>query len=363
MNIAIVLGTRPEIIKLAEICRLLKERKDVKTYIVFTGQHYSKNLFDVFMQELEVPAIDINLDVGSGTNAYQVAEMRKKIEEFLRDKAIDVVVAEGDTNSVLAAALASHNLGVKFAHVEAGLRSFDRSMPEEINRILADKISHFLFAPTKVAVENLAKSKATGRVFLTGNTIVENLGKNIQKAQNSKILEKLQLESEKYAVLTAHRKENVDNKQKLQQLVSAIGKVGVKIIFPMHPRTEKMLKKFGLLEKVKEIKNLQIIEPIGYFDFIKLCQNCMFILTDSGGIQEEASIYKKPVVVLRENTERPEILGIFGELVGFNEEKIVKESNRIIDNYDKIREKLVLQKSPFGDGTASNKIVEIILGE
>jgi len=359
-KIAVVLGTRPEIIKMAELCRLLKQNKEFETHIVFTGQHYSYELFQVFMKELEMPELDINLGVKAESNEVQVAEMVEKISEFVKSNGIELVLAQGDTNSVLAAALAAQKQGVMLGHVEAGLRSFDMTMPEERNRIKADEIADMLFAPTKTAIENLENDKAKGKAFLTGNTIVESLQQNLGKAKSSKQLQELGLEPEGYAVLTAHRQENVDKKEKLIGLIEALGQLKVKVVFPMHPRTEKRLKEFELWDKINELENLKIVSSLGYWDFISLSENCMFFLTDSGGIQEEASIYKKPVVILRENTERPEILGTFGKLVGMDKNKIVAESKRIIENYEEIKEKLAKESCPFGDGKASEKIMEIL---
>lgn len=360
-KIAIVLGTRPEIIKLAELTRQLKASKEAETALVFTGQHYDHNLCQVFMQELRLPKIDINLGISQGSNAEQVSAMVKKLSQFISKNGPEVVVAEGDTNSVLAAALASFYCKTRFAHVEAGLRSFDWRMPEETNRVIADKLSHYAFAPTETAVKNLEKSGCKREaIHLTGNTIVEAVQKNMRKTKNSKILEKLGLKLESYAVLTAHRQEYVDKKENLEQLLSAVEKIGVEIVFPAHPRTVKNLEKFGLMQKAKKISNLHFIEPVGYFDFLLLASNSMFLLSDSGGVQEEASVYKKFVVVLRDKTERPEILGSFGCLAGYNEEKIVRESNNLIENYSKMKRKLTGLACPFGDGKASEKIARIL---
>lgn len=360
-KIAIVLGTRPEIIKLAELIRLLRREKGIETMLFFTGQHYDYNLFNVFMEELELPKADINLGISGGTNEGQVFLMRQKLLLSLLQRKPDIVVAEGDTNSVLAAGLAARDAGAKFAHVEAGLRSFDERMPEEKNRVEADRIADFAFAPTKGAVKNLENEGiAKEKIFLTGNTIVEAVQKNLEKASESKILEKLGLKEEKYAVLTAHRQEYVDRKEFLLELLSAAEKIPIEVVCPMHPRTVKKLQEFGLAEKAKAIKNLKIIEPIGYFDFLQLASKSMFLLSDSGGIQEEASVYKKFVIVLRDLTERPEILGKFGSLIGYDSAKIVQESKRIIRDFKKIKAGLLKEECPFGDGKASERIVEIL---
>ncbi len=363
-KIAIVLGTRPEIIKLAELIRLLKEHHEAKTVIAFTGQHYDYNLCQIFMEELELPKIDINLGISGGGNEKQVTLMEKKLGEFFLKEKPEIVIAEGDTNSVLAAALAAKDIGTKFAHVEAGLRSFDERMPEEKNRIEADKLADYAFAPTDIAVKHLQDDKIEeAKIFLTGNTIVEAVQKNLEKAKDSKILETLGLTPEKYAVLTAHRQEYVDKKENLEELLSAIAEIDIKVVFPAHPRTLKNLTAFNLLKKAKAIPNLQFIEPAGYFDFLKLASNAMFLLSDSGGIQEEASVYKKWIVILRDNTERPEILEKFGRLTGYCKEKIVEESKKAMENYPELKKRLEKEPCPFGDGKTSQKIVEIILRE
>lgn len=360
-KIAVVFGTRPEIIKLAELVRILKNKKGVKTILVYTGQHYDFNMYKVFMEELELPKPDKNLGVSGGSNAEQVSSMLERMTDFFSEEKVDIVVAQGDTNSVLAAALAAFYSKAKFAHVEAGLRSFDWRMPEETNRIIADKLAAFNFAPTKTAVENLKKSLCWGKTVLAGNTIVEAVQKNLKKASSSKILEDLEIEKEKYAVLTAHRKEYVDDKQNLEELVKTVSEIGIKVIFPVHPRTIKNLKEFGLWKKTKAIKNLKIVAPIGYFSFLKLTSESKFLLSDSGGIQEEASVYKKPVIVLRDNTERPEIIGKFGWMTGYNKKKILKESKRIMRDYSKLKARLARLKCPFGDGKASQKIARVLV--
>ncbi|MBN1941229.1 MAG: UDP-N-acetylglucosamine 2-epimerase (non-hydrolyzing) [Candidatus Diapherotrites archaeon] len=361
-KIAIVFGTRPEIIKLAEIIKLLKADKAVKTLLVFTGQHYDYNLFEVFMKELELPNPDINLGIGSGTQAYQVGTVLMKLEEFFSKQKPDIVIALGDTNSVFGAALAAEKMKIPFAHVEAGIRSFDRTMAEEVNRVLADQISSYCFAPTQTAVENLHNSEAfKHNIILTGNPIVEVVQKNLERAKNSKIIEKLGLEPEKFGVLTMHRAENVDSREKLENMLDALKSIETTIVFPAHPRTLSRIKKFGMQEKFDSIKNLRIVEALGYFDFLHLCANSRYILSDSGGIQEEASVYKKFVVVLRENTERPEILEKFAVLTGFDEQKITGAIKKIERNFDSLQADLAKIDSPFGDGNASKRIVEKIL--
>jgi UDP-N-acetylglucosamine 2-epimerase (non-hydrolysing) len=362
-KIASVFGTRPEIIKLAELINILKKKKGVRTKLVFTGQHYDYSLFGVFMRELRLPKIGVNLGISGGTNEYQVREMLRRLLELFSEEKPDIVAAQGDTNSVAAGALAAFFSGTAFAHVEAGLRSFDNRMPEEANRILADTLSDFAFAPTKTAVRNLRASEC-GResIFLTGNTIVEAVKRNLKKSAKSRIIEKLGRHREQYALLTAHRQEYVDSKKSLLQLLSAIPQIKTTVVFPVHPRTVKNLKRFGLWKKTLAVKNLRMVKPLGYFDFLRLASESMFIMSDSGGIQEEASVYKKFVIVLRDSTERPEILGKFGVLTGYNAKKIAKEGNRAIKDCLKIKKRLKKLESPFGDGRASERIAKILAG-
>ncbi len=363
-KIAVVFGTRPEIIKLAELIRLLKRDKGVETSLVYTGQHYDRNLYEVFMQELRLPEVEKNLGIRGGSNAEQVSEMIKSLHKLFLKEKFDVVVAEGDTSSVVAAAMASFYAGIKFAHVEAGLRSFDWRLPEEANRVIADNLSWFSFAPTDVALKNLEKTSCRKEgVFLTGNTIVEAVQKNLERAESSGILKKLCLEPEKYAVLTAHRQEYVDEKKNLEALLLAMEEIPLRVVFPAHPRTVKNLKAFGLMRKAQSIENLCLIEPAGYFDFLKLASHCMFLFSDSGGVCEEASVYKKWVVVLRDKSDRPEILGKFGCLTGYDRNRIVSEGKRVIAGYPEIKKELQGIKSPYGDGRASSRIASVLLGE
>jgi UDP-N-acetylglucosamine 2-epimerase (non-hydrolysing) len=232
-------------------------------------------------------------------------------------------------------------------------------MPEEINRILSDQISEYCFAPTEIAVRNLMNEGISeDKIYLTGNTIVEATNRSLTIAKKSDILDRMNLEKEEYIVVTAHRAENVDNKERLSSLVELFENINEPIIYPIHPRTLKNITNYGLLDRVNNINNLNLIEPLGYFDFLKLCANSKLIISDSGGIQEEVTIYKKPILVIRDSTERPEILNKFGWLVGFNHQEILTEYESIIKNYHTIKIKLSTLKSPFGDGEASKKIIE-----
>ena len=356
--IFVVFGTRPEIIKLSPVIKEF-EKRNVRFKTVHTGQHYSFNMDRIFFDDFELRDPDYILGVGSGTHAKQTGQILIRIEKiFLKEKPC-IVVVEGDTNSVLATALGATKLGIKVAHIEAGLRSFDREMPEEINRILTDHISDYLFAATRPAKENLLREGISGKqIFITGNTIVDATLGNIEVAQKrSAILSKLKLSRGNYFLLTLHRQENVDNREKLEGIILSIKELCRKylIVFPAHPRTTKKLKEFDLMEKTRKIENLKITEPAGYYDFLNLEANAKLILTDSGGIQEEASILKVPCVTLRDNTERPETVEIGANVIAGT------ERNFICSAVEKMLKKEKIWKHPFGDGKTARKIVDILM--
>ena len=355
MKISIILGTRPEIIKMSPIIRELQKR-NLDYFVLHTNQHYSENLDRIFFKELNLSLPKYNLKVGSGSQAEQTGKMLIKIEKVLIKEKPDIVLVEGDTNTVLAGALTATKLHIMVGHIEAGLRSYYREMSEEINRILTDHCSDFLFAPTKKAGEILKKEGIDDKkVFITGNTIVDAVFQNLKIAnKKSKILEKLKLKEREYFLVTAHRAENVDDKNKLKGIIDGIEMVSKKLIFPViypiHPRTRKMLSKFNL----EFSDNIRLIEPIGYFDFLKLEKNANLILTDSGGVQEEACIMKVPCITLRENTERPETITVGSNLLaGTDPQKILKFASKMVN---KKRE----WKNPLGQGNSSKKIINIL---
>lgn len=355
MNIAIILGTRPEIIKMSPIIRQLEKQK-IHFFILHTGQHYSYNLDKIFFKELELPLPKYNLDVGSGTHAEETGKMLIGIENVFKKEKVDIVLVEGDTNTVLAGALAASKLHIKVGHVEAGLRSNDRTMPEEINRILTDHLSDYLFAPTSIAKENLLKEGIRDDIiFITGNTIVDAVYQNLKISKiKSNILKRLEVTPKKYIIITAHRQENVDVKNKLKNILEALKLIShefkLPILYPIHPRTIKRLKEF----KLEIPKEIAIVEPLGFLDFLQLEANAALVATDSGGVQEETCILKVPCVTLRENTERPETIDVKSNiLVGTNPEKILKGTRIMLGRK---RDWTV----PFGAGTAGKKIIEII---
>ena len=349
MKIASVIGARPNFIKAAPVSREI--RKEYNEILIHTGQHYDYEMNRIFFNELNIPEPDYYLGVGSGSHSYQTGEMLKRIEKVLIKEKPDIVLVYGDTNSTLAGALAAVKLHIKVGHVEAGLRSFDRKMPEEINRVLTDHCSDLLFCPTKTAVENLKREGITGGVYLTGDVMVDALKENINIAEKkSKILKKLDLKRKSYYLATVHRAENTDNFNRLKNIVNAFCKIE-NLVFPCHPRTERSLKKFGLWDMLQSTVN--IIKPVGYLDMLVLEKNAYKILTDSGGVQKEAYILKVPCITLRENTEWVETVEDgWNVLVGADREMIIKTIEEFNPNEE--------QRDVFGDGKASKNIVDII---
>ncbi len=361
MKPAFVFGTRPEIIKLAPVIRAFEEL-GVKPLLVHTGQHYDYEMSRVFLEELELDGIDYHLEVGSGTQAEQTGTAMIKIEKVLMEEKPDVTLVQGDTNTVLAGALASVKLKIPVAHVEAGLRSFDRTMPEEINRILADHASEILFAPTEEARRNLEREGITSGVYVVGNTIVDAVLQNAEVAERkSDVLDRLGLRPKGYILITAHRAENTDRKENLERLVEIFENLPITAVYPMHPRTRRRLEEFGLWERVKSIENLTVMKPLGYLDFLKLERNAKLIMTDSGGIQEESIILNVPCLTLRYNTERPETVEAGGNvLVGLEKERALHYVERLLNDEEFYR-KMAGAPNPFGDGKAGKRIAEILL--
>jgi UDP-N-acetylglucosamine 2-epimerase (non-hydrolysing) len=357
--ISIVLGTRPEIIKFSPIIRECM-RVGQEFSIIHTGQHYSYNMDRVFFEQLELPESDYNLEIGSGTHAEQTGKMLIGIERLLLKQKPQVVLVEGDTNTVLAGALAATKLGIKIGHVEAGLRSYDKQMPEETNRTLADHCSDLLFAPTPKSRDTLlSEGIPKQKIFVTGNTIVDAVKQNIRIANKKRkniTQEKLGLKPQTYFVVTLHRQENVDNPDRLRRIAKGLEKVqkdtGYPIVYPIHPRTKKNLEKLGL-----QLKEIKTTDPLDYLNFLWLESNAKLVLTDSGGVQEETCTLNVPCVTLRDNTERPETLEVGSNiLAGTNPDKIVKCVHLMLEKKRRWR-------NPFGDGKAGERIVRILKTE
>jgi UDP-N-acetylglucosamine 2-epimerase (non-hydrolysing) len=351
--ISMVLGTRPEIIKMSPIIRECTDRS-LDYFILHSGQHYSYEMDKAFFDDLELPAPKFNLDVGSGTHAEQTGRIMVGVERVLKDMSPDIVLVQGDTNTVLAASLVASKMHIMVGHVEAGLRSFDRSMPEEINRVLADHVSDALFVPTEEAKENLLREGITKGICVTGNTIVDAVFQTLDKARiKSDALQRLGLCPRGFILATVHRQENVDEIANLRNILSGLGKVadglGLPVVLPVHPRTRKMIDEFGL-----HPDGIACLPSLGFLDFLLLESNAEMVLTDSGGVQEEACILKVPCVTLRDNTERPETLKVGSNVLAGTDPDRILEKARSMMTVDRDWE------NPFGDGTASRRIIEVI---
>jgi UDP-N-acetylglucosamine 2-epimerase (non-hydrolysing) len=355
-KIMVVVGTRPEIVKMAPVVRALQKSK-VPTIFVHCGQHYDYNMTQQFIEDLELPPPDYAYKIKNISPAVQTARIITYMDKLLKETAPALVLVEGDTNSVLAAALAANKRGIPIGHVEAGLRSFDLRMPEEHNRRLTDHVSAYLFAPTKRAESNLKSESVWGKIYVTGNTVIDAVIQHLPIAEKkSDILKKIRFE--KFALATAHRAENVDDLPVLKSFIEVFAESAVPVVYPMHPRTKKRLRQNGLYAKFKKLDNVQILPPLGYLDFLVLMKKSMLIITDSGGIQEEATApsIRKTVLVTRLSTERPEAVEAgFAQVVGTDKRKILAAVGTALT-----KRKDLPYTSPFGDGNAAEKIVEIL---
>lgn len=352
-------GARPNFIKIASILNAFNKTEEIQSILIHTGQHYSDYMSKTFFEELEIPAPDINLGVGSGSHAQQTAEIMKRFEYIVLEQKPDAVLVVGDVNSTIACALVAVKLGVKIIHVEAGLRSFDRTMPEEINRILTDAISDILFVSEPSGLINLKREGIDeAKVHLVGNVMIDTLELYREKASASLILEKLNLREKEYVVVTLHRPGNVDNDKSLDRILDALDQIqqDITVVFPMHPRTRSCFISCGWLDKLQHLPNLLTTEPLGYLDFLKLMSKSKLLITDSGGIQEETTILGIPCLTVRENTERPiTITHGTNALVGM-------DTDRIVNAYrESINRKRTYTKPNLWDGKASERIVKILL--
>ena len=359
MKIINIVGTRPNFMKIAPIMEAMKKSEIIEPILLHTGQHYDYKMSETFFNELNIPKPDIYLEIGSDTHAKQVAKIMDKFDEVCDEIKPDAVLVVGDVNSTMACTLVASKKDIKTIHVEAGIRSNDKTMPEEINRMVTDSISDFLLPPSSDAVENLKnEGKQENQIKLVGNIMIDTLMKFQSEIDQSKILEELSVSEKEYVSLTLHRPSNVDDKETFLRILSAIEHIqkSVKIVFPIHPRTRKMISQFGLDEYVKKMNNLILCEPLGYFDFGKLIKNSKFVLTDSGGIQEETTVYGIPCITLRENTERPvTIWEGSNELAGSDTEKIKSCADQILSGEWKNG------KIPdLWDGNTAGRIVEYL---
>lgn len=352
MKTAIVMGTRPEIIKLAPIIEKIPKKN---CNLIFTGQHFDYQMGLKFIDQLGIRKPDNILTIAKSSPSFQMGQIITKLSQIFQDIQPDTVIVQGDTNTVLAASICSIKSGIPISHVESGLRSFDWRMPEEHNRIATDHISELLFAPTRNAKDNLINEKVHGKIFVTGNTVIDSIN-NFVKVSSKK--SQLSIEKTNFILMTLHRAENVDYRSTLTSIIKTMLNSKEDIIFPAHPRTIKRLKEFKLYEKLSKSENILLLESVGYFDMLELMKKCLFIVTDSGGIQEEATSDKirKKVLVIRKTTDRPEAISEgFSELVGTNPDKIRLAIQRTIKN-----PKLLRKNSPFGNGNSSKKIISHI---
>ncbi len=362
LKIVCVCGARPNFMKIAPICDALAGRQDVHTHLVHTGQHYDDRMSSLFFDELAIPKPDVNLDVGSGSHAVQTADIMKRFDRVCEEFEPNWVVVVGDVNSTLAASIVAAKRHIKVAHVEAGLRSFDRTMPEEINRVLTDSISDLLFVSEPSGVDNLRREGIDERkIHLVGNVMIDTLLRNRSKADESTVLTDHHLKAGQYAAVTLHRPSNVDDPDIFKSILDALLTMAkdMPVVFPMHPRTRKNLAQLELAASIEAIPNLKILDPLGYLDFLKLMSQAAVVLTDSGGIQEETTILKVPCLTLRSNTERPITIE-----QGTN--RLTESStDAILSAYRNVCEHPPQPKSlpKLWDGCAAKRIVNIMLGQ
>jgi len=357
MKLIHIVGARPNFMKIAPIMRVASRYDNIEQVLVHTGQHYDDNMSKWFFDELGIREPEVNLKVGSGLHGEQTGEIMKRFEKFIMDEGGDIIVVVGDVNSTIACGLVASKLHIPLAHVEAGLRSFDRRMPEEINRLLTDAISDYLFTPAEEANENLKKEGIPEeRIHLVGDIMIDTLIWEMEKTSDldRPIFE--DLEVGKYAVLTLHRPSNVDNKETFKGIVKALNTIAkeIKIVFPAHPRTQKRIEEFNI---EFDNDNIRIIDPLSYRDFLRLYKNSKFVLTDSGSIQQETTYLNIPCLTIRENTERPfTIIRGTNVLVGVNPDIILEESLKILYGNQKESNGI-----PLWDGKTAERIIEVFL--
>jgi UDP-N-acetylglucosamine 2-epimerase (non-hydrolysing) len=356
LRVLCVAGARPNFVKIAPLLHAFRRNPSIRSLLIHTGQHYDDRMSHAFFRELEIPPPAENLDVGSGSHAVQTAEVMKRFEPVVLKHRPDAVLVVGDVNSTVACGLVSAKLGVRLIHVEAGLRSFDRTMPEEINRVLTDAISDLLFCTEPSAMRNLKREGIPeDRTVLAGNVMIDTLLRNLDKASGSRILDDLHVGHQGYAVLTLHRPANVDSTGTLAGILDAIDVIqrDWPVVFPVHPRTARALEDSPLGGRIRAMPGMRTVDPMGYLDFLRLLSAAKFVLTDSGGIQEETTALKVPCLTLRNNTERPITVEIgSNRLVGMDPE-------RILDGYrDVIHGRITPpQVPPLWDGHAAERIV------
>lgn len=361
-KILFVVGARPNFMKVAPVLEAVKATGKFATTLVHTGQHYDANMSDVFFHDLDMPQPDRFLGIGSGTHAEQTAKVMIEMETLLAEEKPNLVLVAGDVNSTLATALVAAKAGISLGHIESGLRSFDRGMPEEINRIVADEFSQFCFVTEPSGLKNLEhEGISKERVFFVGNTMIDSVQKYLPKSRERfpGIAQNFNVEPKKYALVTLHRPSNVDEASSLLRFVELFERMQAftpRILFPVHPRTRSRLEQFGLAERVSENRHLALIEPVGYLDFLALQDHAALVLTDSGGIQEETTALGIPCITLRENTERPiTVEEGTNELLGLDFERVLEYSRKAF------RGEWKSHRVPrLWDGNAASRIAKIL---
>jgi len=376
MKIVNVAGARPNFMKIAPLLREMRKHPEIVPLLIHTGQHYDVKMAGQFFHDLQIPEPDVSLEVGSGSHAYQTAEVMKRLEPVLQDIRPDVVVVVGDVNSTMAAALTATKLQIPVAHVEAGLRSFDRGMPEEINRLVTDAVSDYLFVSEESGQENLLREGVDkDKIFFVGNVMIDSLEACRLLWERSNICSRLNLKKREYGVITLHRPANVDNPETLRGLVEALAKISTQLplVFPTHPRTRARLKEFNLEEYFTDLSmdsalggrsstvnrqdsRLCCLDPLGYLDFMSLMAHARLVLTDSGGLQEETTVLGVPCLTLRENTERPvTVTHGTNRLVGVSAARIIDETLKILSSSQSAS-----SSPPLWDGKTARRIVSVL---
>jgi len=360
MKILSVVGARPNFMKVAPLHRLLLFKEGIDAKVIHTGQHYDERMSDIFFRQLELPEPDIFLGVGSGSHAVQTSKIMVKFEKVVDDENPDLVIVVGDVNSTVACTLVAKKKHVKVAHIEAGLRSFDRKMPEEINRIVTDSISDLLFVTEESGEKNLQNEGIKNhKIKMVGNVMIDSLLHFQTKSQKLKVLEKLGVEKNNYGLVTLHRPSNVDDEQSLSQALEILQKVSKRIplVFPIHPRTYKNARKYGLDSYLDNNKKIIVTDPQGYLEFLNLMENARVVITDSGGIQEETTFLKVPCLTLRDNTERPiTVEKGSNTLLPMDKQQIINKVEEVLEGKYKRGE-----VPHLWDGKAANRIVNVLL--
>lgn len=358
LKIISVVGARPNFVKICPLIKEMAKYPQVRAILVHTGQHYDKRMSGSFFRELGIKPPKVNLQVGSQSQTVQTAKIMIGLEKIFIKERPDLVLLVGDVNSTVAASLTAAKLNIPIAHVEAGLRSYDRTMPEEINRLITDQLSSLLFTTESDAFKNLIKEGADKRkIFFVGNIMIDSLYKNLARAKKLTTLRKLKIKPRKYCLLTLHRPSNVDEKKSLERIIKAAGEIqkSITVVWPIHPRSLKMIRKYKI--DISKLKNLIIISPASYLNFLNLMLNAKFVMTDSGGIQEETTAIGIPCLTLRDNTERPVTVSEGTNiLAGTNPQRIIREANKIIRGKNKKG-----HTPKYWDGKTARRIIKILL--